>query len=95
MTGIAEKALADFQAFETWLHQERPFDSDVLYRGHGDSTWSLESTLYRHRRALFPRAHPALHVPVAGYADAAQNLQHGHDLRRHERLGTVTDTNAS
>ncbi len=74
MTGIAEKTLADFQAFETWLHQERLFDSDVLYRGHGDSTWSLESTLYRHRRALFPRAHPALHVPVAGYEDAAQNL---------------------
>ena len=75
MTGIAEKELADFQAFERWLHQERLLDSDVLYRGHGDSTWSLESTLYRHRRALFPPAHPALRVPVAGYADAARNLQ--------------------
>ena len=75
MTGIAEKALSDFQAFEGWLHQERLLDSDVLYRGHGDSTWSLESTLYRHIRALFPAAHPALRVPVARYADAARDLQ--------------------
>ena len=75
MTGIAEKALADFQAFERWLHQEQLVDSHVLYRGHGDSSWSLESTLYRHRRALFPPAHPSLRVSVARYADAARNLQ--------------------
>lgn len=74
MKGIAEKALSDFQTFEAWLHQERLLDSDVLYRGHGDSTWG-ESTLHRHRRDLFPAAHPALRVPVAGYADAARNLQ--------------------
>ena len=75
MSGITEKALDDFQAFERWLDKGRLLGSDVLYRGHGDSTWSLESTLYRHRRALFPARDPAGDVPVARYADAAGNLQ--------------------
>lgn len=75
MTGITEKALDDFQAFERWLHKERLLHSDVLYRGHGDSRWSLESTLYRHQSALFPARDSAGDVPVARYADAARNLQ--------------------
>ena len=75
MTGIREAALPDFQAFEGWLHKRRLLSSDVLYRGHGDTTWSLESTLYRHQRAQFPAQHPAVNVPVATYADAAGQLQ--------------------
>ena len=75
MIGITEKALDDFQAFERWLDKGRLLDSDVLYRGHGGRSWTLESTLYRHQRAQFPAQSPAVDVPVAKYADAAGNLQ--------------------
>ena len=40
-------------------------DSEVLYRGHTDSIWSLESTLYRHQ----------LDFPTSKYTDVATKLQ--------------------
>ena len=39
---ITEKKLGDFQEFERWLDEKRLLDSEVLYRGHADSAWSLE-----------------------------------------------------
>ena len=41
---ITEKKLGDFQEFEKWLDEKQLLDSDVLYRGHAESTWKLEST---------------------------------------------------
>ena len=89
MTGITEKALDDFQAFEEWLHKERLLDADVLYRGHGDSRWSLESTLYRHQHALSPARDPAGDVPVATYADAARNLQAIVETHTNQNFGDI------
>lgn len=89
MTGITEKALDDFQAFERWLRKERLLDSDVLYRGHGDSGWELESTLYRHQRALFPARDPDGDVPVARYADAARNLQAIVETHTNQNFGDI------
>lgn len=75
VTPIAEKPLDDFRQFEEWLGEQQLLDSDILYRGHGNSTWALESTLYRHQRALFDARHPALEVAIGSYANAARRVQ--------------------
>ena len=73
--GITEKKLGDFQEFEKWLDERRLLDSDVLYRGHAKSIWSLESTLYRHQLAL-PHARSApFRFPISEYTDVAEKLQ--------------------
>ena len=45
-----EKPLDNFQEFQDWLEDNSLFDDEILYRGQANSTWPLESTLYRHRR---------------------------------------------
>ena len=75
LTPIKEKKLAGFQEFEEWLDKEQLLNSDVLYRGHADSTWGLESTLYRHQLARFHDRHPSLDVPISKYTDVAKKLQ--------------------
>ena len=52
VTPITEKKLRAFQEFEEWLDEKKLLDSDVLYRGQAESTWGLESTLYRHGQVL-------------------------------------------
>ena len=74
-TPIAEKQLGDFQEFEEWLDKKRLLDFEVLYRGQAESTWRLESTLYRHRLALFHERSPSLEFPVKEYAAVATKLQ--------------------
>ena len=69
------RELDNFREFETWLAEMQLLDSTVLYRGHGDSKWRLESTLYRNRLELFHTTHPSLEVPVTVYGGAAANLQ--------------------
>ena len=72
---ITENKLGAFQEFEEWLDEHQLLDSDVLYRGHAESTWSLESTLYRHQLALFHERSPSLDFPTREYADVATKLQ--------------------
>ena len=68
---ITEKKLGDFQEFERWLDEKRLLDSEVLYRGHADSAWSLESTLYRHPLTIFDAASPAFRFPIYEYTSVA------------------------
>ena len=75
VTPVAEKPLDDFRQFEEWLDEKQLLDSDILYRGHGKSTWELESTLYRHQRGLFGAQHPSADVAIGSYADAARKVQ--------------------
>ena len=63
---IEEKELKDFQEFQTWLDDNQLFNSDMLYRGHAESAWRLESTLYRHQLQ---------NVPISKYTGAAKNVQ--------------------
>ena len=72
---IATKPLGDFQKFEEWLDEQQLLDSDVLYRGHADSTWKLESTLYRHRLTLFDKGSLSFDFPISEYTDVAKKLQ--------------------
>lgn len=72
---IEEKPLKDFREFESWLDEKGLFNSNVLYRGHGESTWTLESTLYRHQRTLFGAQHPSINVPISTYMEAARKVQ--------------------
>ena len=72
---IAEKELNNFQEFEEWLDKMKLLDSTVLYRGHAQSIWPLESTLYRHQRSLTYARDPSLNVPIKTYTDAAKRLQ--------------------
>ena len=74
LTPIAEKQLGDFQEFEDWLDKQQLLDLEVLYRGHAESTWRLESTLYRHQLALFHERSPSLEFPVKEYAAVATKL---------------------
>ncbi len=73
--GITEKKLGDFQEFEEWINEKRLLDSNVLYRGHAESTWRLESTLYRHRLTLFDESTAAFRLPISDYTDVAKKLQ--------------------
>ena len=66
VTPIEEKALPNFQGFQTWLDAKQLLGENILYRGHADSTWKLESTLYRHQLQ---------DVPIYKYTAAANNLQ--------------------
>ena len=75
VTPIKEKKLDNFQAFEKWLEDRQLLNSTVLYRGHGESKWRLESTLYRNQLQSYPERHPCLDVPIAKYKDTAANLQ--------------------
>lgn len=75
VTPIAEKPLKDFREFENWLDEKKLFSSNVLYRGHGASTWTLESTLYRHQCALFGAQHPSLDVHTFTYGEVARKVQ--------------------
>ena len=68
---ITEKKLGDFQEFERWLDEKRLLDSEVLYRGHADSAWSLVSTLYRHPLTIFDAASPAFRFPIYEYTSVA------------------------
>ena len=72
--GITEKKLGDFQEFEKWLDKKQLLNANVLYRGHADSTWKLESTLYRHRLTLFDASDAAFRVPISDYTDVAKKL---------------------
>ena len=72
---IATKQLGDFQKFEEWLDEQQLLDSDVLYRGHADSIWKLESTLYRHRLTLFDKGSLSFNCPISEYTDVAKKLQ--------------------
>ena len=73
--GITEKKLGDFQEFEDWLDKQQLLDLEVLYRGHAESTWRLESTLYRHRLTLFDAANAAFRFPISDYTDVTKRLQ--------------------
>ena len=75
VTPITEKKLRAFQEFEEWLDEKRLLDYDVLYRGHAESAWGLESTLYRHQLALFHERSPSLDFPIREYTDVATKLQ--------------------
>ena len=73
--GITEKKLGDFQEFEEWLNEKQLLDSDVLYRGHAENTWKLESTLYRHQLVLPHAGNADFGFPIREYADVAKDLQ--------------------
>ena len=75
VTPFKEKQLTTFVEFEKWLDEKQLLGSTVLYRGHRESKWRLESTLYRSRQELPPEGHPALDVPIDKYSDAAANMQ--------------------
>ena len=76
VTPIREEKLNAFQDFEKWLDEKQLLGFDVLYRGQAESTWSLESTLYRHQLALAPHAlHPSLNFPIRKYTSLAKELQ--------------------
>ncbi len=75
VTPFKEKQLTTFVEFEKWLDEKQLLGSTVLYRGHRESKWRLESTLYRSRQELLPERHPALDVPIDKYSDAAANMQ--------------------
>ena len=75
VTPIKEEKLGDFQEFEGWLDKKQLLDAEVLYRGHADSTWELESTLYRHLLTKVDEVHPAMRFPVREYTDVAKRLQ--------------------
>ena len=75
LTPITEKPLGGFQEFEKWLDEEQLLGLDVLYRGHAESTWRLESTLHRHQLALFHERGPSIDFPISEYTDLAKKLQ--------------------
>ena len=75
VTSIREEKLDAFQQFEEWLVKEQLLDSEVLYRGHAESTWTLESTLHRHQLALSYKGSPSLLVSISKYTDVAKKLQ--------------------
>ena len=76
MATIPEKKLRTFKKFEEWLDKQRLLDSEVLYRGHADSAWKLESTLHLHQRKLTPHVpHSSLRFSVRKFADVAKKLQ--------------------
>ena len=93
--GIAEKQLKDFHAFEEWLDDKQLLDSNVLYRGHADSTWTLESTLYRHQRALLRAGHPDLDIPIDKYERAAADLQAIIETHTNRTFGNITASSKS
>ena len=72
---IEKKELGSFQEFEAWLKEKQLLDSEVLYRGHADSRWELESTLYRHQLAVFYESHADLEFAISTYTDVATKLQ--------------------
>ena len=75
VTSIIERKLGKFQEFEEWLDKQELLDSEVLYRGHAESTWRLESTLYRHQLAL-PHVRSAdFGFPISEYTDVTKKLQ--------------------
>ena len=73
--GITEKKLGDFQEFEEWLDEKQLLDSDVLYRGHAESKWKLESSLYRHQPALPHAGNADFGFPISEYTDVTKRLQ--------------------
>ena len=75
VTSITELKLGKFQEFEDWLDEQQLFDSDVLYRGHAESTWRLESTLHRHQLKSFDARSPFIGFPISKYTDVAKKLQ--------------------
>ena len=75
VTPITEKKLRAFQEFEEWLDEKKLLDSDVLYRGQAESTWGLESTLYRHQLTLFDPLNPAFRFPISEYTDVAEKMR--------------------
>ena len=91
VTPIAEEELKDFQEFEKWLDEKSLLDSNVLYRGHADSTWRLESTLYRHQEALFHARHPSLNVPISKYTDTAKKVQAIVETHTHRKFGDINE----
>ena len=75
VTPIREEKLEAFQEFEEWLVEKQLLDFDVLYRGHAESTWILESTLRRHQLAMFHERSPSLDFPISKYTDVAKKVQ--------------------
>ena len=75
VTPIAKKHLGDFNQFEKWLEEKQLLESDVLYRGHAESTWQLESTLSRHQLTLFHARSPSIDFPISEYRSVAKDLQ--------------------
>ena len=73
--GITAKKLGTFQEFEEWLDEKQLLEQEVLYRGHADSKWGLESTLRRHQLALFHDMSPSLEFPISKYMDVAERLK--------------------
>ena len=73
--GITPKKLGTFQEFEEWLDEQQLIEQEVLYRGHADSKWGLESTLRRHQLALFHDGSPSLEFPISKYTDVAERLK--------------------
>ena len=72
---IDDKELGSFKEFEGWLDNMQLLDSEVLYRGHADSAWKLESTLHRHQLALSYELSSSLSFPISKYTDVAKKLQ--------------------
>ena len=73
---IEDKELGSFQGFEAWLEEQQLLDLDVLYRGHADSAWELESTLHQYQRKLTPHVpHSSLRFSVRKYTSLATKLQ--------------------
>ena len=75
VTPIREEKLEAFQEFEEWLVEKQLLDFDVLYRGHAESTWILESTLRRHQLAMFHERSPSLDFPISKDTDVAKKVQ--------------------
>lgn len=89
VTPIVEKPLKNFREFESWLDEKELLSSNVLYRGHAKSTWTLESTLYRHQRELFGAQHPSLNVPIYKYREAASKVQAIVETHTNRQFGDV------
>ena len=88
--GIIEKKLGDFQKFEEWLDEQQLLDSNVLYRGHADSTWELESTLRRHQLTLFHKRSPSLDFPISEYTNVTKSLQAIVETHTDQRFDNTT-----
>ena len=91
VTPIAELELKNFQEFEKWLDEKGLLDSNVLYRGHAESTWSLESTLHRYQQALFHARSPSLDVDISKYADTAKKVQAIVETHTDRRFGDINE----
>ena len=90
VTLISKKEPGGFQEFEEWLNEKQLLDSNVLYRGHADSTWKLESTLRRHQLALFHELSRFLDFPISEYTDVTKRLQAIVETHTDQRFDNTT-----